>query len=342
MVEQIKEAPRVNLRTHPELKVNAASEDEVRLAQIKLDEVRAQVARVFVGNSDALDVLLIALIARGHVLVEGVPGVAKTTLAKAFTTALGCDMSRIQFTPDLLPSDITGTYVLDPREATFSLRKGPIFSNIVLADEINRAPAKTQSALLEAMQEGQSTIEGMAQKMPEPFMVLATQNPIDFEGTYPLPEAQLDRFLVRLTLGYPSETAEVAMLRTHHLGTPEPDPILSQAEILTLQDLARRIFVEDDIEHYIVSLCRATRVHPKVLLGASPRAALGLMQAAKAQAMVVGRHFVTPDDVRAVVSSVLTHRLILSPDLEGDENTRQLVVQDILQRVPFTRQGSKS
>ncbi len=327
----------MNVRTNAEAKVALATEDEVLAACKKLDEVRTQVARVFVGTSDALDVLLIALVAQGHVLVEGVPGVAKTTLAKTFATTLGCDMSRIQFTPDLLPADITGTYVLDPREATFTLRRGPIFANIVLADEVNRAPAKTQSALLEAMAEGQSTIEGSPQKLPVPFMVLATQNPIDFEGTYPLPEAQLDRFLLRLNLGYPSEKAEVAMLQTHHRSAPEPNRVLSQSEVLSLQDVARRIFVEDDIEHYIVALCRGTRTHPRVLLGASPRASLGLLHSAKAHAMIRGRHFVIPDDVQAVAPAVLTHRLILTPDLEGDEQARESVVLEILDRIPHLR-----
>lgn len=327
----------MNLRTQLEVQRPKTSESDVNTAREQLDQIRAQVARVFVGSSEAVDVLLIALLAQGHVLVEGVPGVAKTTLAKTFSKTLGCEMSRIQFTPDLLPADITGTYVLDPREATFTLRKGPIFSNIVLADEVNRAPAKTQSALLEAMAEGQSTIEGVAQMLPLPFMVLATQNPIDFEGTYPLPEAQLDRFLLRLSLGYPSEKAEVAMLRTHHVSTPEPDAVLSQQGVIELQEIARHIFVEDDIEHYIVSLCRATRSHPRVLLGASPRSSLGLLQSAKAQALLSGRHFVTPDDVQRIAPAVLTHRLIMTPDLEGDEQAREAVVRELLSSVKHTR-----
>lgn len=335
------DAALVNLRTSAEA---TSPEDQVALGEVgrTLDEVRKQVTRVFVGSRESIDVLLIALLARGHVLVEGVPGVAKTTLAKAFAKTLGCEMSRIQFTPDLLPSDITGTYVLDPRAATFNLRKGPIFSNILLADEINRAPAKTQSALLEAMQEGQSTIEGSVQKLPTPFMVLATQNPVDFEGTYPLPEAQLDRFLVRLTLGYPSENAEVAMLQTHHLIPPEPDAVLSPEQVMTLQDLTRRIFVEQDVEHYIVRLCRATRNHPRVLLGASPRSSLGLAQAAKAHALLDGRNFVTPDDVRAVAPAVLSHRLILSPELENDEAARTTIVRDLLDQTPTLRAASTS
>ncbi|HXS19352.1 MAG TPA: MoxR family ATPase [Polyangiaceae bacterium] len=342
----------MNLRTQPEGSISQdrvsdqdRSSDQgrsvaIKDAQLSLDAVRQQVARVFVGNKESIDILLIALLARGHVLVEGVPGVAKTTLAKTFAKTLGCDMSRIQFTPDLLPADITGTYVLDPRQASFSLRKGPIFANIVLADEINRAPAKTQSALLEAMQEGQSTIEGVIQKLPFPFMVMATQNPVDFEGTYPLPEAQLDRFLVRLTLGYPSETAEVAMLRTHHLEPPQPSTVLSPDQVLELQDLTRQVFVEDDVEHYIVRLCRATRSHPRVVLGASPRSSLGLLQASKAKALLEGRDFTTPDDVRAIAAVVLSHRLILTPELEGDEAARSAIVRDLLNQVPVERKPS--
>jgi MoxR-like ATPase len=330
----------VNLRTELQGSINQDRTAAIKDAQLRLDAVRQQVARVFVGNKETIDILLIALLAKGHVLVEGVPGVAKTTLAKTFAKTLGCDMSRVQFTPDLLPADITGTYVLDPRQASFSLRKGPIFANILLADEINRAPAKTQSALLEAMQEGQSTIEGSIQKLPSPFMVMATQNPVDFEGTYPLPEAQLDRFLVRLTLGYPTENAELAMLRTHHLQPPQPSTVLSPDQVLELQDLTRQIFVEDDVEHYIVRLCRASRNHPRVLLGASPRSSLGLLQASKARALLEGRDFATPDDVRAVAPAVLAHRLILAPELEGDEALRSAILVDLLGQVPIDRKPS--
>lgn len=310
---------------------------QIAAARLRLDEVRRQVSRVYVGTAVALDTLLIALLSKGHVLLEGVPGVAKTTLAKAFAAALGCNLRRVQFTPDLLPSDITGTYVLDPRDGTFSLRKGPIFANLVLADEINRAPAKTQSALLEAMQEGQTTIEGEQHKLPSPFMVLATQNPIDLEGTYPLPEAQLDRFLVRLVLGYPEERAEVAMLKTHDITPPEPEAVLGPEEVQQLQTLARRVHTESEIHHYAVALCRATRASGKVLLGASPRASLALLQASKAHAVLSGRAFVTPDDVQAVAIPVLAHRLVLVPDLEGDEEIRQAVVQDALSKIPYSR-----
>lgn len=312
-------------------------DQEIATVKSRLEEVRRQVSRVYVGGAAALDTLLVALLARGHVLLEGVPGVAKTTLAKAFATSLGCELRRIQFTPDLLPADITGTYVLDPRSGNFSLRKGPVFANIVLADEINRAPAKTQSALLEAMQEQQATIEGQMQELPSPFIVLATQNPIDLEGTYPLPEAQLDRFLVRLELGYPEERAEVAMLKTHDVEPPQPEAQLSAAEVRSLQDITRKVHTDSEIHHYAVSLCRATRASSRVILGASPRASLGLLQASKAHAILSGRSYVTPDDVQETAQAVLSHRLILTPDLEGDPTAQKRVVSDALESVPYSR-----
>jgi len=263
--------------------------------------------------------------------------VAKTTLAKAFAKSLGCELRRIQFTPDLLPADITGTYVLDPRSGAFALRKGPVFANVVLADEINRAPAKTQSALLEAMQENQTTIEGEQHPLPSPFMVLATQNPVDLEGTYPLPEAQLDRFLVRLVLGYPEERAEVAMLKTHNVQVPEAEAILNPQALRRVQDIARRVHAEDEVYHYAVGLCRATRENGRVILGASPRASLALLQASKAHAVMHGRAYTTPDDLRSVAISVLAHRLVLVPDLEGDEVARESIVREALERVPYSR-----
>jgi MoxR-like ATPase len=310
---------------------------EVEAARERLDDVRRQVSRVYIGEASALDMLLVALLARGHVLLEGVPGVAKTTLAKAFAHSLGCTVRRIQFTPDLLPADITGTYVLDPRSGAFSLRPGPIFANVVLADEINRAPAKTQSALLEAMQEQQVTIEGERLALPDPFLVVATQNPIDLEGTYPLPEAQIDRFLVRIVMGYPEEGAEVAMLKTHGVVPPRTDAVLDPRDIGRLQAIADRAHVEGDLHQYAVGLCRFTRSHPRVILGASPRASLALLKAAKAHAVLQGRPFVTPDDVRAVSRSVLAHRLILAPELESDPGARNSVVEEALARVGYQR-----
>jgi len=243
----------------------------------------------------------------------------------------------VQFTPDLLPADITGTYVLNPKDGTFSLRAGPIFANVLLADEINRAPAKTQSALLEAMQERQVTIEGDRFELPDPFFVLATQNPVDLEGTYPLPEAQIDRFLVRVPMGYPNERDEVQMLRSHGIIAPEPFVVLSGADVLQLQSIAARVHVEDDLFEYAVALANYTRNHPRIVLGASPRASLGLLRAAKSHAVLSGRPFVTPDDVRVVASPVLAHRLILTPELEGDSRARSALVEEALQKVSYRR-----
>ena len=317
--------------------VQAVSVDEIAAAKDKLDALRREILRVYIGTSRTLDVLLTALLAQGHVLLEGVPGVAKTTLVKAFAAGLGASVRRIQFTPDLLPADITGTYVLSPKEGTFTLRPGPIFANVVLADEINRAPAKTQSALLEAMQERQVTIEGDRFELPAPFMVLATQNPIDLEGTYPLPEAQIDRFLIRVSLGYPLHKDEVAMLRAHNVDPPKARPVLDVQGLLMLQGIARRIHVEDDIYEYAVGLTAFTRTHPRVLLGASPRATLALVQAAKAAAVIGGRPFVTPDDVRGMTGAVLSHRLVLVPEAEGDARAREAIVEEAVQRVGYRR-----
>ena len=311
--------------------------NELEAARERLEEVRRQVGLVYIGESEPVNLMLISLLARGHVLLEGVPGIAKTTLVKAFATTLGSSIRRIQFTPDLLPADITGTYVLSPKEGTFTLRAGPIFANVVLADEINRAPAKTQAALLEAMQERQVTIEGDRFELPDPFFVLATQNPIDLEGTYPLPEAQIDRFLLRVRMGYPSSRDEVRMLRAHGVAAPNPQPILSANDALQLQSIAARVHVEDDIFEYAVSLAAFTRSHSRVVLGASPRASLALLRAAKAGAVLAGRPFVTPDDVRRVAGPVLAHRLVLVPELEGDRRAPLGLVEEALSKVGYRR-----
>lgn len=314
-----------------------AQVNEIAAARERVEAVRREVSRVYVGPETTIDLMLVALLAHGHVLLEGVPGVAKTTLVKTFATVLGSSVRRIQFTPDLLPADITGTYVLSPRDGTFALRPGPIFANVVLADEINRAPAKTQAALLEAMQERQVTIEGDRYELPKPFIVLATQNPVDLEGTYPLPEAQIDRFLVRVAMGYPTHKDELAMLRTHALEAPVARPILSPADVATLQSTAVRVHVEEDLYEYAVGLAAFTRTHPRVVLGASPRATLGLVQAAKACAVLGGRPFVTPDDVRQVAPAVLAHRLVMVPEAEGDAKAREQVVGEALHRVGYRR-----
>jgi MoxR-like ATPase len=311
--------------------------NEIQAARERLAAVRREVSRVYIGEASAIDTMLIALLARGHVLLEGVPGIAKTTLVKAFAAGLGCSVRRVQFTPDLLPADITGTYVLNPKDGTFSLRPGPIFANVLLADEINRAPAKTQSALLEAMQEHQATIEGDRFALPDPFFVLATQNPIDLEGTYPLPEAQIDRFLVRVQMDYPNARDEVAMLRAHGVAAPEAGAILGPGEVLTLQSVAARVHVEEDLMEYSVALARFTRENQRITLGASPRASLGLLRAAKARALLEGRAFATPEDIKAMAVPVLAHRLIVVPELEGDLRARAQLVEEALTRVSYRR-----
>jgi MoxR-like ATPase len=313
------------------------SSTEVTAAKERIDDLRREVQRTYIGSTRALDMMMVSLLARGHVLLEGVPGVAKTTLVKAFATGLGCTARRIQFTPDLLPADITGTYVLSPRDGTFSLRAGPIFANVVLADEINRAPAKTQSALLEAMQERQVTIEGDRFELPAPFVVLATQNPIDLEGTYPLPEAQIDRFLVRVMMGYPSQREETQMLRTHGVDPPAIRPLLNPQDVVTLQSICARVHVDDDLHEYCVGLTTYTRTHSKVALGASPRATLGLVQAGKGHALVAGRGYMVPEDIRAVAQSVLAHRLILVADVEADSRAREQIVDEALAKVGYRR-----
>ena len=294
-----------------------------------------EVAKAYIGKAETTEALLTALIARGHVLIEGVPGVAKTTLVKAFSQTLGCAYRRIQFTPDLLPSDITGTYILDMRTNEFVLRPGPVFTNVLLGDEINRAPAKTQSALLEAMQENQVTIEGETRGLSQPFIVLATQNPIEQEGTYPLPEAQVDRFLIKLTMSYPEASHEKHMLTTYNRPIPELSGVVGPEDLLRLQGLADHVHVAEEVFDYILGLVLHTRRHQRVYLGASPRAALALLKAAKAAALVHGRDFALPDDVKRLAPLVLSHRIIMTPeaDLEGISSAQ--VVAEAVERVRY-------
>jgi len=304
------------------------------------NDILGEVGKSYLGGTGPIDILLTAMVARGHILIEGVPGVAKTTLCKAFAQALGCSFRRIQFTPDLLPSDITGTYVLDGRSGTFVLREGPIFAQVILGDEINRAPAKTQSALLEAMQERQVTVEGQTRVLEPPFLVLATQNPIEHEGTYPLPEAQVDRFLAKLKMGYPHAEAEKQMLRLYSgVGSGSTQTgsrrVLEPATILRVQELADTVHVADELIDYVLSLAQFTRVHRRVALGASPRAALQLVRASKARALLGGRDFVLPDDVKHLASYVLAHRVMMSPDAEMEGLGPESVVKEALEKVPY-------
>jgi MoxR-like ATPase len=294
----------------------------------------AEVGRVVVGMEHVTHQLLIALLAAGHVLLEGVPGVAKTTLSKTFARILGTQYQRIQFTPDLLPSDVTGTYVFDRKSNDFQLRKGPLFCQVLLADEVNRAPAKTQAALLEAMQENQATIEGTTLPLPQPFMVMATQNPVEQEGVYRLPEAQLDRFLLRVEMGYPEPRQEVAMLRLHSHPTGEVEELFTPDLILDVQARLPLVFGRDELLQYIVDLAEATRNHPDIALGASPRASLCLLRCARARALLAGRHYFTHEDIQAVATGVLGHRLILRPEAEVEGKTTAEVVREVLESIP--------
>jgi MoxR-like ATPase len=304
-----------------------------RIKQLR-DRTIAEVARVVVGMENVTHQFLVALLAGGHVLLEGVPGVAKTTLSKTFARVLGTQYQRLQFTPDLLPSDVTGTFIFDRKTNDFVLRKGPIFCQVLLADEVNRAPAKTQSALLEAMQEIQVTIEGTTLQLPQPFMVLATQNPVEQEGVYRLPEAQLDRFLLRVEMGYPGHRQEVNMLKLHSNPVGEVDPLFTPELILDMQRQLSSVYGNEALMNYIVDLAEASREHPEVSLGASPRAALCILKCARARALLDGRHYFTHEDVHAVALGVLGHRLIIRPEAEVEGKQVADIVLDLLQSVP--------
>ncbi len=299
--------------------------------------VIAEVERAIVGKRPVLEKIMAAVLADGHILLEDYPGLAKTLIAKCFSTALGLDFKRIQFTPDLLPGDITGSYLYDRAQGRFELRKGPIFANIILADEINRASPKTQSALLEAMQEKQVTLEGETMKLPEPFIVMATQNPIEYEGTFPLPEAQLDRFIMKLAVGYPSLEEEQEILkrrRERRSDELELERVTNTTELMEMRQVAEAIHVEPDIERYIVALVGETRRDARVAVGASPRGSLALLKLARAQAALDARDYVLPDDVKTFANPALVHRLILEPDLWMKRHAADEIIADILQILP--------
>ncbi len=301
----------------------------------KLNDTLNELKRVIVGQELVLSKLLICLIADGHVLLEGVPGLAKTLMVKTLSDTVSAQFCRIQFTPDLLPADITGTKIYDHRTASFSTQKGPIFNNFILADEINRAPPKVQSALLEAMQERQVTVDGVTHPLPQLFMVLATQNPIEYEGTFRLPEAQLDRFLMRIRLDYPSFDDEIDVLKSQQIRHPINDlgAVVSAEEILQAQDVIRRVHVEQSVYSYIVGLVRKTRQHDDTYLGASPRGSLGLLRASQASAILRGRDYVIPDDAKALGSPVLGHRIILAPGAHLRDLDESKVIQELLDQV---------
>ncbi|NBX78572.1 MoxR family ATPase [bacterium] len=316
--------------------------EEVRSAQQKFNLLRSEISKVIVGQQDIIQHALIALLCGGHILLEGMPGVAKTTLIKTISQALGLHFSRIQFTPDLLPADVVGTVIYNPKTQEFDTKKGPIFANFILADEINRSPAKVQSALLEAMQEKQVTIGSATYKIDQPFLVFATQNPIENEGTYQLPEAQLDRFMCKILVGYLTPEQEKEML-FRSVQTSQVQTVFLKEDIIKAQKLLERIHIDDRIINYIISIIFATRTPEKyglkelkeyIAYGVSPRATLALYQASKAQALLEGRHFVTPDDVKMVVFAVLRHRLILQYQAEAENITHDSIIEKIIKTLP--------
>ncbi|WP_338090712.1 MoxR family ATPase [Planosporangium thailandense] len=323
---------------------NTVDTDPDSAARVALGRLRAEVGKVVIGQDAVVTGLVIALLSRGHVLLEGVPGVAKTLLVRALAAALDLDAKRLQFTPDLMPGDVTGSLIFDNRTAEFQFREGPVFTNLLLADEINRTPPKTQAALLEVMEERQVSVEGAPRALPEPFVVAATQNPVEYEGTYPLPEAQLDRFLLKLTVPLPSREEELGVLRAHHNGFDPRDlrgagvtAVANAADLAAGRRAVQRVRVADVVLGYVVDLCRATRVSPSLELGASPRGATALLAAAKAWAWLNGRDYVTPDDVKALARPALRHRVRLRPDAELEGVTVDSVLESVLATVPTPR-----
>lgn len=303
--------------------------------QPQMAKVLENVNKVIVGKQETVELTLVAILARGHILLEDVPGVGKTILVRSLAKSLGCTFKRIQFTPDLLPSDVTGVSIYNQKEGSFEFRKGPVFGHVVLADEINRTSPKTQSALLEAMEEGNVTVDGETKSLPEPFMVMATQNPIEYEGTYPLPEAQLDRFLLKLNMGYPTPEEELEVLSRTQQGHPidELEAVISIDELKSFQAQAKQIHIDETVKQYIIHLTHATREHEDVYLGASPRGSLALLRAIQALAFIRGRDYVIPDDVKFLAPYTLKHRVILKSEARLNGVTVPMVLKEILQKV---------
>jgi len=321
-----------------------ASAEDLQWFSKRFEAIADNIELVIQGKRDTIELMAICLLSSGHALVEDVPGVGKTLLAKSLARSIDCTFQRIQFTPDLLPSDVTGVSVWDRDASTFVFRAGPVFANVVLGDEINRASPKTQAALLEAMEEAQVTVDAVTRRLDPPFMVVATQNPIEHEGTYPLPEAQLDRFMMRLAVGYPDRQKELEMLETHGVESTFPDlePVVHADDVIQMTDIARRIHIADVMSGYLVDLAEATRADPDLLLGASPRATLYLQRAARTHAAVRGRDYVSPDDIKAMVQPVLNHRLILRPEAQMRGATIDDVIAGIRQGVPVPGTGIRA
>ncbi|MFE9929372.1 AAA family ATPase [Streptomyces sp. NPDC005533] len=327
--------------TYPATESTAVSADSARAS---LEALRTEIGKAVVGQDSAVTGLVVALLCRGHVLLEGVPGVAKTLLVRALAASLELDTKRVQFTPDLMPSDVTGSLVYDARTAEFSFQNGPVFTNLLLADEINRTPPKTQSSLLEAMEERQVTVDGTPRGLPEPFLVAATMNPVEYEGTYPLPEAQLDRFLLKLTVPLPSREDEIGVLTRHAAGFNPRDlhaagvrAVAGPAHLAAAREAVAKVAVSPEIAGYVVDICRATRESPSLTLGVSPRGATALLATARAWAWLTGRDYVTPDDVKALALPTLRHRVQLRPEAEMEGVTADAVITAILSHVPVPR-----
>ncbi|MCZ0730962.1 AAA family ATPase [Mycolicibacterium iranicum] len=306
----------------------------------RCESVLDEIGRAVVGKRGALNLILMTVLARGHVLVEDLPGLGKTLIAKSFAAALGLEFTRVQFTPDLLPADLLGSTIYDMQSGRFEFRRGPIFTNLLLGDEINRTPPKTQAALLEAMAERQVSVDGVTHRLPEPFLVLATDNPIEYEGTYPLPEAQLDRFAIRLELKYLSEPEEATMLRRRLDRGSAPATVrqvVDAADLLHMQESVEQVSVHDDVVQYVVSLAAASRQHPQVAVGASPRAELDLVQLSRARALLLGRDYVIPEDVKALAVPTMAHRISLRPEMWVRKVQGADVVEELLRRTPVPR-----
>ena len=321
---------------------NFESQLDLTALRHAMEQIRLEVGKVIVGQHEMVDQLLVALLTKGHVLIEGVPGVAKTITARFLARCLDMDFSRIQFTPDLMPSDIIGTSIFDSSKAAFEFKKGPIFSNFVLIDEINRSPAKTQAALFEVMEERQITVDGVRYSMQEPFVVIATQNPIEHEGTYRLPEAQLDRFLFKIKVGYPTKTQEVEIIRREHAIINENkidavQKVLSTVDLLKYQSMVRKVAVKEELLSYIANIVCKTREHHLIYLGASPRASIAMLLASKGYAALAGRDFVTPDDIKAAAASILNHRIVVSPEREMEGLTAENVIEQIIESIEIPR-----
>jgi MoxR-like ATPase len=318
------------------------NEDEIQKFSSSLDELKEEIGKVIVGQQETIDLMLTGLLSNGHVLLEGVPGIAKTLLARMLAQSLSVNFSRIQFTPDLMPTDVTGTTVFNLQKSEFTFNRGPIFSNFILIDEINRAPAKTQASLFEVMEERQITVDGQTYRMDYPFFVIATQNPIEQEGTYKLPEAQLDRFLFRIKMQYPSLEEEKMILQRFkedfNMTVSETvRPLIGPSDLLRLQSIVEKVHIKDDLIDYIAKITHSTRNHGSIYLGASPRATLAIMKTSKAIAAISGRQFVIPEDIRRVSFPVLNHRILLTPEKEMDGTTAEMVINEITQAIEVPR-----